>query len=69
MMISSVGWSIAVTNVGTIYRHRAQILFVPLILIASDQVRRRAARMARPAGSLQLSPVEAPRQPIPESTG
>ncbi len=47
LLLSSIGWSTAITNVGTIYRYRAQVLFVVLILIAADQVRRR--ERARPA--------------------
>jgi hypothetical protein len=44
---ASIGWSIAVTNVGTIYRYRAQVMFLPLVLIAADQVRRRQAKAER----------------------
>lgn len=43
-LVSSIGWSMLVTNVGTIYRFRAQILFIPLILIAYDQHTRAQAR-------------------------
>jgi hypothetical protein len=43
LMVSSVGWSIAVTNVGTLYRYRAQVVFVPLLFIALHWSRRRAA--------------------------
>jgi hypothetical protein len=42
--VSSVGWALVVTNVGTIYRYRAQILFVPILLMAFDQIRRRERR-------------------------
>jgi hypothetical protein len=42
VLISSIGWSLVVTNVGTLYRYRSQVMFVPLILIAADQVRRRS---------------------------
>ncbi|HZS38710.1 MAG TPA: hypothetical protein VFF06_17885 [Polyangia bacterium] len=52
LLISSVGWSIAITNVGTIYRYRAQILFVPLMLIAADQVRRRESGAALSASRI-----------------
>jgi hypothetical protein len=41
LLVSSVGWTMVITNVGTIYRYRAQVLFVVLMLIAADQVRRR----------------------------
>jgi hypothetical protein len=40
-LASSIGYSIVITNVGTIYRYRAQVLFFPLILIASAQMARR----------------------------
>ncbi len=41
LIVSSLGWSVVISNVGTIYRYRAQVMFVVLILIAADQVRRR----------------------------
>jgi hypothetical protein len=44
---SSIGWAMVVTNVGTIYRYRAQVLFVPILFIALDQVRRRAQKRPR----------------------
>jgi hypothetical protein len=40
-IVSSIGWSILVTNVGTIYRFRAQMLFVPLLFAAIDHAARR----------------------------
>jgi hypothetical protein len=40
-LISAIGWSVAITNVGTIYRYRSQMFFGVLILVAIDQVRRR----------------------------
>ncbi|MSP59297.1 MAG: hypothetical protein EXR72_02970 [Myxococcales bacterium] len=39
-LASSLGWSMVVTNVGSLYRYRAQILFLPLILISADQLHR-----------------------------
>ncbi len=47
VIVSSLGWALVVTNIGTLFRFRAQIMFFPLILIAADQVRRR--RLAKPA--------------------
>jgi hypothetical protein len=44
VIFSSVSWGAAITNVGTMYRYRAQVLFFPLILIAADQIRRRDGR-------------------------
>lgn len=41
LVIASVGWAIMVPNVGTLYRYRAQVLFVLLPFIAADQIRRR----------------------------
>jgi 4-amino-4-deoxy-L-arabinose transferase-like glycosyltransferase len=41
LFVSSVGWSVVVGNVGTIYRYRAQILFVLLILVAAELVKRK----------------------------
>ena len=54
VMVSSVGWATVVTNVGTLYRFRAQVMYLPLICMAADQIRREhAARMkevaSRPA--------------------
>ena len=40
-LISTVGWSLVVTNVGTLYRYRSQVLFFALIMAACDHVRRR----------------------------
>jgi hypothetical protein len=45
--VSSVGWAIVVTNVGTLYRYRSQVLFVLLIFIATDMVRRQREKAAR----------------------
>ena len=34
-VVSCVGWGIVVTNVGTLYRYRAQVMFVPIVWIAA----------------------------------
>jgi hypothetical protein len=34
LLVSSMSWSMLVTNVGTLYRFRGQVVFVPLILLA-----------------------------------
>lgn len=36
--MSAAGWSLVVANVGSLFRYRAQVMFVPLILIAYDQI-------------------------------
>ena len=56
---SSIGWSMLVTNVGTIYRYRAQVLFVPILFIATAWAQRR--------GELTAAPDEnpAPAQTLP----
>jgi hypothetical protein len=46
VLAASLGWSVMVGNVGSLYRYRAQMLFLPIILIAADQIRRREARRA-----------------------
>jgi hypothetical protein len=53
-MSSAIGWSILVTNVGTIYRFRAQIMFVLLILAAYDRCSRRSATAVDPAAGVTL---------------
>lgn len=45
-LLASISWSTVSVNMGTLYRYRAQVLFVPLVLIAVDQTRRAAARQA-----------------------
>jgi hypothetical protein len=42
----------AVTNTGSLYRYRGQVMFVPLILIAARQVQRRVARRPQPVPAL-----------------
>jgi hypothetical protein len=70
MAASSIGWSMVVTNVGTLYRYRTQVLFIPIIFIAADQIRRKyamteqaqAASAALAAARAALAPPE-PRSP------
>jgi hypothetical protein len=50
-LAASVGWGIMVTNVGSCYRYRAQMLFVPLILIAADQTRKRIGDLTPASGA------------------
>lgn len=47
LLVSAVGWSLVITNVGTIYRYRAQVFFVVLILVAAAQVQRKEAAAKR----------------------
>ncbi|MFZ5893964.1 MAG: hypothetical protein ACOY0T_23075 [Myxococcota bacterium] len=61
-LLASVGWASVVTNVGTLYRYRAQMLFVPLIFIALDQVQRKAQKQAR---ALASSTAAVPRSLAP----
>jgi hypothetical protein len=49
VIAATVGWATAITNVGTMYRHRSQVLFFPLMLIAADQIRRREERTRQEA--------------------
>jgi hypothetical protein len=44
LLVSAIGWSMVITNVGTVYRYRAQVFFVIVILIAADQIHRREER-------------------------
>jgi len=52
-MVSAIGWSIVITNVGSMFRYRGQILFFAIILIAIDQVTRREQRERRQAVELE----------------
>jgi hypothetical protein len=55
LLVSSIGWSMLVTNVGTLYRYRTQVLFVPLLLIAYDQMLRAHRRTPVVASVLQTT--------------
>jgi hypothetical protein len=61
MLCSSLGWSMLITNVGTIYRYRSQVQFVILIVIAVDWGRRRAQAAHVPL------PRHAPPSPRPST--
>lgn len=45
--LSSIGWAMVVTNVGTVYRYRSQMFFVIIIFIAVAQIRRKEERRRR----------------------
>jgi hypothetical protein len=62
---ASAAWGIVVTNVGSLYRYRAQVLFFMLILIAQDQVRRRQATFRRHLAATPPLPTAAPVAPKP----
>lgn len=49
LFASSVGWSLVITNVGSLYRYRSQVLFVLLIFMAADMVRKKRASLAAAA--------------------
>ena len=62
VMVSSVGWAIVITNVGTLYRYRAQVMFLPLICMAADQIRREHAAHLK---AVAARPTPAPRFSLP----
>ena len=65
VLASSIGWSMAVTNVGSLYRYRAQVLFLPLIFIAADMVRRQEEqRRHRMNLSRPADPAAPTRSPV-----
>ncbi|MGC4094729.1 MAG: glycosyltransferase family 39 protein [Polyangiaceae bacterium] len=47
VVVASVGWATVITNVGSLYRYRAQTLVFLLILLAIDQVRRKNEKEER----------------------
>ncbi|MBI4934156.1 MAG: hypothetical protein HY828_09775 [Actinobacteria bacterium] len=66
VIIATVGWATAITNVGAMYRYRSQVLFCPLMLIAADQIRRRDEREKARVAAMALR-ARAHKPALPEA--